>query len=236
MEASLGMRPTDFNGYGYNLLLTAFYIPCESHRDYSLIRGRPVSAGADIPGPLLDVLFEIPCNFLCKISGPGKFLPAAALGFGLFSMLMAFANNFGAAFAFRFMLGLAEAGFFPGVGLALSRWYTKAELGFRFACFLVAVPLAGSFGGLLASGFLSTPGFGSVRGWRVIFFAEGACDVYLAPQNPSADADLDTSFGTGLITMGLAVILYFMLPDSPATAWFLTPEERGKLAHAVFIS
>ncbi|GAA5820599.1 hypothetical protein JCM3770_007171 [Rhodotorula araucariae] len=176
LEADLGIKPTDYGGYGYNLLLTAFYIAyvvCEP------------------AGPLL-----------CKKIGPGRVLPALVFGFGLFSFAFAFIHDFAAAFALRFCLGVFEAMFFPGVAYYLSRFYRKAEFGFRVSVFVVGAPLAGACGGLLATGFLSAPGFGIVRSWRIIFFGEG------------------------LITMALGVTAYFVLPDSPSKARFLTPEER----------
>lgn len=92
------------------------------------------------------------------------------------------------------------------------------------AGFLFGVPVSGAIGGLLASGniptrnlasqityivvctgFLKSDGFGMVRTWRVIFFGEG------------------------LITMGLSVIMYLILPDGPAEAKFLNADEKGEL-------
>lgn len=150
------------------------------------------------------VAFEIPCNFLCKKVGPGRFIPILSFAFGLFSFVMAFVHNFGQAFAVRFLLGVAEAGVFPGMAYYLSRFYRKDELGFRFALYIVCAPLAGAFGGLLASGFLKCPGFGMVHSWRIIFFAEG------------------------LMTCILAIISWFVLADSPESAKWLTAEEKGE--------
>ncbi|GAA5894425.1 hypothetical protein JCM6882_004816 [Rhodosporidiobolus microsporus] len=176
LEKDLGIAPTDFNGYGYNLLLTAFYIAY--------------------------VVFEPPASYLCKRIGPGRFLPTLVVLFGIFSFAMAFVHSFGAAFALRFLLGVFEAMFFPSLTYYLSRFYRKAEFGFRVGLFIVGAPVAGAVGGLLASGFLSTSGFGMVRTWRVIFFGEG------------------------LITIGLGIVAYFLMPDNPAQARFLTPEQR----------
>ncbi|KAK4057222.1 hypothetical protein OIO90_001717 [Microbotryomycetes sp. JL221] len=181
MEKDLDILPPKYGGYGYNLLLTAFYIAY--------------------------VVFEPPCNFLCKWMGPGKYLPLLSFAFGLFSFVYAFVDHFWSAFLVRFLLGVAEAGVFPGFAFYLSRWYRKDELGFRLAMYIVMAPLAGAFGGLLASGFLSTDGFGKIRTWRIIFFAEG------------------------LITMGIAVISWFVLSDSPQVAPWLSEEEK-KLAVA----
>ena len=72
------------------------------------------------------------------------------------------------------------------------------------ACFLFGVPVSGMVGGLLASAFLEAEGFGMIRSWRVIFFGEG------------------------LITVGLSIFAYALLPDGPAEAKFLNEEEKGE--------
>ncbi|KAK4048227.1 hypothetical protein OIV83_004932 [Microbotryomycetes sp. JL201] len=177
LERDLGILPPTYGGYGYNLLLTSFYIAY--------------------------VIAEIPSNLLCKLLTPGKYMPGLIFLFGLFSFAFAFVNNFGEAFAVRFLLGLSEAGALPGFAFYLSRWYRKDELGFRLAMYIVCAPLAGAFGGLLASGFLSTDGFGKIRTWRIIFFSEG------------------------LITMGIGIAAYFLMTDRPATAKWLNEEEKA---------
>ena len=67
----------------------------------------------------LHVYSEIPSNLACKWMGPGKFLPLLIFLFGLFSMCFAFVNDFGQAFAVRFLLGLSEAGVLPGIFILL---------------------------------------------------------------------------------------------------------------------
>lgn len=57
----------------------------------------------------------------------------------------------------------------PGIAYYLSRWYRKSELAFRLALYIVTAPLAGAFGGLLASGILKLKGIGSVHTWQMIF-------------------------------------------------------------------
>ncbi|TNY19180.1 putative MFS transporter [Rhodotorula diobovata] len=163
-------------GYDYNILLTAFYVAY--------------------------VVFEFPAQVVNKWIGPGKMIPILSFGFGLFSLCMAFVQSFGAAVAVRFCLGIMEAGVFPGIAFFLSRFYRKDELGFRLALYIVCAPLAGAFGGLLASGILKIDHIGPYRTWRNIFLVEG------------------------IITMGIALISYFILPDRPETCKWLTPEER----------
>lgn len=118
------------------------------------------------------------------------------------SLATAFVKNFGGAVAVRFLLGVFEAGVLPGIAYYLSRWYRKAELVFRLALYFSMAPLAGGFGGLLASG-LVTLKIGSLHGWPSLFLVEG------------------------IITMGIAIIAYFTMTDHPSTARWLSPEEKA---------
>lgn len=102
----------------------------------------------------------------------------------------------------RFLLGMFEAGMLPGISYYLSRFYRRSELTFRLALFIVMAPMAGAFGGLLASAILTLDHVGSVTSWRMIFVIEG------------------------IITCGLALISFLTLTDRPASARWLTPEER----------
>ena len=134
--------------------------------------------------------------------GPGWFIPAISLGFGVISVCTAFVHNFAEAAGVRFLLGIFEAGMMPGIAYYLSRWYRRSELTFRLSLYIVMAPMAGAFGGLLASGILTLPHFGGIHGWRMIFAIEG------------------------IITIGLSVISFFTLTDRPETARWLTQEEK----------
>lgn len=90
----------------------------------------------------------------------------------------------------------------PGIAYYMSRWYRRSELAFRLSLYIVMAPLAGAFGGLLASGILTLDSVGSLKTWRMIFIIEG------------------------IITCGLALIAFFTLTDRPATARWLSAEER----------
>ena len=147
-------------------------------------------------------LCEIPSMLLCKYIGPGYFLPLATLGFGIVTIGTAFCQNKGQMIACRILLGVFEAGLLPGVAYYLSRWYRHAELAFRLGMYMVMTPTSGAFGGLLASGILSLDRVGSLTEWRMIFGIEG------------------------IITCGIALILLFLLTDSPATARWLSAEEK----------
>jgi MFS family permease len=118
------------------------------------------------------------------------------------SICTAFVHNFSQAAAVRFLLGMFEAGMMPGIAYYLSRWYTRSELTFRLGLYIVMAPLAGAFGGLLASGILTLDSVGSTKNWRMIFVVEG------------------------IITVGLSIVSFLTLTDRPATAKWLTQEER----------
>lgn len=90
----------------------------------------------------------------------------------------------------------------PGIAYYLSRWYRRSELAFRLSLYIVAAPLAGAFGGLLASAILTLDHFGSLHTWRIIFGIEG------------------------LITCLLSLIGFLTLTDRPATARWLSQEEK----------
>ena len=89
------------------------------------------------------ILFEIPANMACKAIGPGWFIPAISLGFGICSLGTAFVHSLSTACGVRFLLGVFEAGMLPGIAYYLSRWYRRSELAFRLSLYIVAAPLAG---------------------------------------------------------------------------------------------
>lgn len=138
----------------------------------------------------------------CKWLGPGWFIPATSLGFGIASLGTAYVGHLSTACGVRFILGIFEAGMLPGIAYYLSRWYRRSELTFRLSLYIVMAPLAGAFGGLLASGILTLDSVGSVTRWRMIFLIEG------------------------IITIGLSIISFFTLTDRPETARWLTQEEK----------
>lgn len=126
------------------------------------------------------ILFEIPSNLACKWIGPGWFLPSVSLYFGVASLGTAFVTDLAQACGVRFVLGIFEAGMLPGISYYLSRWYRRDELAFRLSLFIVMAPLAGAFGGLLASGILTLDHFGSLTRWRMIFGIEGIITIGLS--------------------------------------------------------
>ncbi|PYH87961.1 putative MFS transporter [Aspergillus ellipticus CBS 707.79] len=164
------------HGYDYNAVLSVFYVSY--------------------------ILFEIPSTMACKLIGPGWFLPATTLAFGICSLGTAFVQDIHSASGVRFLLGIFEAGMLPGIAYYLSRWYRRRELAFYLSVYVVMAPLAGAFGGLLASAILTLDHFGSLHTWRMIFAIEG------------------------IITIGLGLVAFVTLTDRPETARWLSAEEK----------
>jgi len=153
------------------------------------------------------LICEVPSNMILSRVPPSKYLPSIMLLWGALCAVMAVSNSYGALMGFRFVLGCIESGFFPGVLYLLSCWYTKAELGKRFAIFYTAAVLSGAFGGILAGAITSNLDMAhGIRGWKWLFIIEGAA------------------------TVGVALVAYFILLDYPLTSKRLTPEQR-QLAH-----
>jgi sugar phosphate permease len=148
------------------------------------------------------IIFEIPSTMACKWVGPGRYLPALTLCFGICSLGTAFVHNIQAISGIRFLLGAFEAAMMPGMAYYLSRWYRRSELTFRISLYIIMAPLAGAFGGLLASAILALDHFGSLHSWRMLFAIEG------------------------IITCSLGLISFITLTDRPETARWLSPEEK----------
>lgn len=141
--------------------------------------------------------------------GPGWFLPLTTLGFGVVTVAFAFVHDVQTACGVRFILGIFEAPMLPGIAYYLSRWYRRSELALRLALYVVMAPLAGAFGGLLASAILKLDSFGATRRWQMIFAIEGT------------------------ITIALALIAFVTLTDRPETAKWLSSEEKRFVAERV---
>lgn len=129
-------------------------------------------------------------------------MPLTTVLFGVCSLATAYVTTKSQAAGVRFLLGIFEAGMMPGIAYYLSRWYRRSELAFRLSLYIVMSPLAGAFGGLLASAILKLDHIGGVHTWRMIFVVEG------------------------IITMGLGVLGFFTLTDRPQTARWLSQEEK----------
>jgi MFS family permease len=118
----------------------------------------------------------------------------------------AFVQSYGGLIVARLCLGITEAGLFPCINMYITMNFRPEEQGVRFSYIYLCAALSGAFGGLLAYGLVQMDGVAGWAGWRWLYAIEGA------------------------ITMCLAPVAFFWLPNSLETAWFLTAEER-ELCH-----
>lgn len=151
------------------------------------------------------MLFEVPSNYLLVKFGAPFWMFRIVLSWGLVATGMAFITGTTSFICLRFLLGLAEAGAFPGMWYYMSLWFSEAEFGESYALLSSASAIAGIAGGLLAASILKMDGFLGFSGWRWLFLWEGLSAVVFA------------------------VVLRWKLPDAPCKATFLTSTERSWL-------
>ncbi|MBO9648128.1 MAG: MFS transporter [Variovorax sp.] len=156
------------------------------------------------------ILFEIPSNLLLQRIGARATLTRIMLLWGVITVATAFVRTPAQLVVSRFLLGVAEAGFFPGVILYLTYWFPAAFRGRVTAVFLMAGIFAGVLSGPLA-GWIMTGlhGWGGFHRWQALFVLEGIPAVLLG------------------------LFAWFRLSDTPATASWLNSEERLRLASAL---
>jgi MFS transporter, ACS family, tartrate transporter len=150
-------------------------------------------------------LFEIPSNIILERVGARLWISRIMVTWGLISAALMFVRTPAAFYLLRFLLGVAEAGFFPGVIYYLSLWYPAAHRARAIAAFMTAVPVAGLIGGPLSGALLELDGLHGLAGWQWLFLLEGLPAVIL----------------------GTSVLFY--LKDRPETTQWLTPAERDWL-------
>ena len=147
-------------------------------------------------------LFEIPSNLVLLRLGPRRWIAIIMTAWGILSSCMALVNTPGSFYLVRFLLGAAEAGFFPGIILYLTYWFPLAHRARSMARFMVATTVAGIIGAPFSSALLQLNGVAHLAGWKWLFIGEGL---------PS-------------IVLGISVL--FVLHDRPENASWLPPHER----------
>ncbi|KAJ3512288.1 hypothetical protein NLJ89_g3607 [Agrocybe chaxingu] len=147
-------------------------------------------------------VFEVPSNVFLKRLRPSVWLSLLMLFWGIMMTLQGIVHNYPQLLAMRFLLGLFEAGLFPGVSYYLSCWYKRSEFGLRAALFFSAATVSGAFGGLLAVAIAKMDGIGGKPAWAWIFIIEG------------------------LATVVAGAVSFWIIQDFPDTAKFLTEAER----------
>jgi D-galactonate transporter len=147
--------------------------------------------------------FEVPANIILQRIGARRWIGPIMIAWGIVSTCTLFVKGTYSFYAFRFLLGIVESGFFPGVILYLTFWYTGKHRAKMVAIFMSAVPLSGILAGPLSGWILDRmTGVGSLASWQWLFVVEGI---------PSVIA--------GFITLRFLV-------DNPAKAKFLTDNEK----------
>jgi len=151
-------------------------------------------------------LFEIPSNLALVKFGARRWLTRIMVSWGLLSMAMALASGVTSFMILRFLVGVAEAGFFPGVILYLTTWFPAAWRARMTAAFMVAIPVSLALGGPLSNWIMhATAGLWGLKPWQWLFILEG------------------------LPTVLLAFAMLIFLPDHPGEAKFLSPDEKDWL-------
>jgi ACS family tartrate transporter-like MFS transporter len=147
-------------------------------------------------------IFEIPSNLLLHRIGARVWIARILITWGIITIGCGFVRTTHELYVVRFLLGLAEAGFFPGIILYLTYWFRQRELAQSVALFLAANPVANIIGAPFSGMILDHAHWFGLSSWRWLLILEGAPAIV-----------------GGALT-------YFLLPNRPAEAKFLTSEER----------
>jgi ACS family tartrate transporter-like MFS transporter len=148
---------------------------------------------------------ELPSNLLLLRFGARRWIARIMLTWGILAAAMMFVRSPTSFYVLRFLLGMAEAGFFPGVLYYLSLWFPQEMRSRAIGRFYVAFPLSNVLMGLIAGSLLSLNGKLGLKGWQWLFLVEA------------------------LPAILLSVVVWNVLPDGPADAKWMEPEERAWL-------
>lgn len=147
-------------------------------------------------------LFDLPSNLLLGKVGPRKWIARIMISWGIVATAMMFVKGAHSFYTLRFLLGVSEAGFFPGMILYLTYWFPSRERARAVARFMTATSIAGVIGAPLSASLLQLEGRLGLHGWQWLFLVEGV---------PT-------------LLMGFSVLFY--LRDKPDDAPWLTVAEK----------
>jgi ACS family tartrate transporter-like MFS transporter len=150
--------------------------------------------------------FQVPSSLMLERVGPRRWIALILMAWGALSAAGALVQGPTSFYIVRFLLGVAEAGFFPGMILYMSYWFPRAYRARLIAAFMIAVPVSRIFGGIVSSFILQMDGISGIDGWRWLFLIEGSPACLLA----------------------FAVLRF--LPDGPERASWLTRGEKVFIA------
>ncbi|KAI0202889.1 MFS general substrate transporter [Astrocystis sublimbata] len=175
----------DLNLYGnrYNIALFVYFIPY--------------------------IILETPSNMIIKKVRPSWYLSALMFGWGIVNMSMGFVKTFGQLVALRFLLGMFEAGFLPGMIYLTSMYYKRHDFQLRMSIIFFGIVISGAIGGLLAYAIAGLDGQFHMRAWRWIFIIEGGA------------------------TALLSIFAVFLIADWPSECRFLDAQEKVLLSRII---
>jgi MFS transporter, ACS family, tartrate transporter len=150
-------------------------------------------------------LFEVPSSLVLARVGARYWIARIMITWGLIATAMMFVHTPLQFYGLRFLLGVAEAGFAPGIIYYLNGWFPAAQRARALSCFLLAVPISAAIGNPLSAWLLGLDGVRGLAGWQWLFLLEGIPPVLL----------------------GFAVLA--LLPDDPASSRWLSVEQRDWL-------
>lgn len=153
----------------------------------------------------------VPSNLILQRLGARRWVAIMMISWGLLSTGLMFVRTPAGFYTLRLLTGAAEAGFFPGIVLYLTRWFPRAQHGRVMTIFMSAIPISGVLGGPLSGWILShfSAGQGGLAGWQWMFLLQG------------------------LPTVLLGVGVWFLLSDGVQQARWLTPGEKQALTRAL---
>ena len=151
-------------------------------------------------------VFEVPSNLIMQRVGARIWMARILMTWGIISSAMIFVRGVATFYALRFLLGVAEAGFFPGMILYLTYWFPAEARGRAVARFMTATAIAGVVGGPVSGALMEMNGVAGLAGWQWLFLMEGLPAVIL-----------------GFVTLAY-------LPDGPKSASWLSPGEKVWIA------
>lgn len=152
-------------------------------------------------------LFEVPSNLILARVGARSWIARIMVTWAVISASFAFVQGEWSFYILRFLLGAAEAGFFPGVIYYLTKWFPTAYRSRTVALFMMAAAAAGLVGGPLSGAILGLHGVGGLAGYKWLFLLEA------------------------LPSLVLGIILFLRLPNGPEEAKFLDASEKAWLAN-----
>jgi len=150
-------------------------------------------------------IFEVPSNVILEKVGARVWIARIMITWGILAGLTAMVTGSTSFAIVRFLLGVAEAGFFPGIILYFTYWFPSHHHARIVSGFLVGLPVAVAIGAPISTALLGLDGLFGLRGWQVMYIAEA------------------------IPTVAIGVITFFVLTDRPEQAKFLTAEERNWL-------